>query len=685
MNVTVDDLVDMASRVLTELGPVTEEQLEDALADRGADPDDADVCMEELLDAGDDLLVTLLDDRWAWLPALLAGRVFTHRVTGSELEHDVLAVTPDLSPVIGVFDSEEYQHRLIDGAPVDYVFAQLDADTLTERGIPLELVDDGALLLPPGYLRERGCREGDVIALGVGQEGLRCEVVAAPLGPLTAFGERLEAVLALDPTPPVLLDMAIWTACADDPALFTEPLPPLAEAVDACGFSRADEWLGPRGFDVPHWQMAQQRAAIARLYNLDYDEAFAVLTLSALYHRAQDKAAATDDGHGDEAKSVARVMVAFLADPVVAEAVLAETIGPGRDGAEALVSFVETLEPLAPRTARPALLWLRGKAYERLGDVVRAETDYEAARAMDPQYPLALVELARYAGDRSDADRAIDLLRLAGASPQDSRIQVLSLFQAAPRPGIGRNDPCWCGSGRKYKKCHLHNERVPLEERALWLCCKAVTFVTADPWREVLIEAGRLRAQYEDDPGSLAGRMTDPLVSDLVLFEGGAFAEFVATRGGLLPDDERRLAEQWLLIDRSVYEVEDAPTDADLTMRDVRTGDSYRVRDRTTCPLPRKGELVCARVVPVGDTMQVFGSIEPVALQDRDELIALLDSRPDHMRLIEFLTRRFAPAEISNSEGDPLVPHEATLYTADPMGFAAHTGSDAGQRQVHDL
>jgi preprotein translocase subunit SecA len=20
---------------------------------------------------------------------------------------------------------------------------------------------------------------------------------------------------------------------------------------------------------------------------------------------------------------------------------------------------------------------------------------------------------------------------------------------------IGRNDPCWCGSGKKYKKCHL--------------------------------------------------------------------------------------------------------------------------------------------------------------------------------------------------------------------------------------
>ncbi len=22
-------------------------------------------------------------------------------------------------------------------------------------------------------------------------------------------------------------------------------------------------------------------------------------------------------------------------------------------------------------------------------------------------------------------------------------------------PKLGRNDPCWCGSGKKYKKCHL--------------------------------------------------------------------------------------------------------------------------------------------------------------------------------------------------------------------------------------
>src|SRR5689334_10413903 len=26
-------------------------------------------------------------------------------------------------------------------------------------------------------------------------------------------------------------------------------------------------------------------------------------------------------------------------------------------------------------------------------------------------------------------------------------------------PKIGRNEPCWCGSGKKYKRCHLTRER----------------------------------------------------------------------------------------------------------------------------------------------------------------------------------------------------------------------------------
>ncbi|MGH9723128.1 MAG: SEC-C metal-binding domain-containing protein [Bryobacteraceae bacterium] len=37
---------------------------------------------------------------------------------------------------------------------------------------------------------------------------------------------------------------------------------------------------------------------------------------------------------------------------------------------------------------------------------------------------------------------------------------TLDPFEAEPRPApIGRNDPCWCGSGKKYKKCHMEEDQ----------------------------------------------------------------------------------------------------------------------------------------------------------------------------------------------------------------------------------
>jgi len=29
-----------------------------------------------------------------------------------------------------------------------------------------------------------------------------------------------------------------------------------------------------------------------------------------------------------------------------------------------------------------------------------------------------------------------------------------------PKKKIGRNDPCWCGSGKKYKRCHYGRESM---------------------------------------------------------------------------------------------------------------------------------------------------------------------------------------------------------------------------------
>jgi hypothetical protein len=40
-----------------------------------------------------------------------------------------------------------------------------------------------------------------------------------------------------------------------------------------------------------------------------------------------------------------------------------------------------------------------------------------------------------------------------------------------PAAKPGRNDACWCGSGRKYKKCHLPEDEKKAEARSCALNC----------------------------------------------------------------------------------------------------------------------------------------------------------------------------------------------------------------------
>jgi uncharacterized protein YecA (UPF0149 family) len=48
----------------------------------------------------------------------------------------------------------------------------------------------------------------------------------------------------------------------------------------------------------------------------------------------------------------------------------------------------------------------------------------------------------------------------AAAQPQQQQARGSAAAEAKPEPvrvavKLGRNDPCWCGSGKKYKNCHL--------------------------------------------------------------------------------------------------------------------------------------------------------------------------------------------------------------------------------------
>ena len=670
--------------ILAGHGPLHESDIVRRLRDSGiADPD---AVLDEALDETECPARQLVDDRWVWLPTVLAGRVFTHRVGADELAHDVLTVTPDLDPITALCEHEQYQ-RLADGSAARVVLAGFDEQLLEQRGIPPEVLDPlGALLLAPGTLRALGVAEGDLVGVRLTGRGLVVERVTA-VAQAQAVGARLAATL--DAHEPVYFDAAVWTACVEDPAMFTEPLPPLREIVDDYGLAHRGEWLAPDGFDFDRWHFERRCAVLAERHDLDPDDAFVLHTLVTLCDQMELmlKAAGADeppeDAFADAAEDAEAPEVdgfteligelgGELADPRLAELLVAETVGTGRVGAAALGMFAEVLEPKMPRAARVACRWLRAVALERIGDIEAAERELLTAESMDPDWPLPLFELARFASDRGDAERGLSLLHRAGAGADHPLVELLQQHRAQPHRDLGRNQPCWCGSGRKYKKCHLGREELPLAGRVGWLYMKATQHALLTGWSELLAEVGYERGRYaDDDPDALDAALADPLVLDAVLFEGGAFADFLQVRGSLLPADERLLAEQWLLVDRSVFEVEQVRPGRGVTVRDVRTGERHDVRERTASRLLKPGQLICARVVPAGDTMQFFGGAEPVGLHERDALIDLLDSGPDAVTLVAQLSRRFAPRTLANTEGDPLVICEATVRVGDPSGIVA--------------
>ncbi|ULN30125.1 SEC-C domain-containing protein [Mycolicibacterium smegmatis] len=646
-------VTDAVARILAEQGPLHTDEIERLLQASG-EPVPEPVVDELSMPVG-----MLVDDRWVWLPTVLDGRVFTHRLSAHEVAHDMLDAAVDLDPVSDLFHLDEYL-RLADGSPVSFAVADYDDELLEDRGIPLELAgESGVVLLAPRTLAALKAAEGDLVGLRLTDQGLALETIETVVD--ADIGNRLAEVLPGDE--PTFVDAAALTLCAEDPTVFVEATAPLSEVIREAGLAYSDGFIAPAGFDFGRWRFETACHRSADTHGLDPDDAVALQTLIMALEQLTVDA---------DSLPLLRRAGAALENPVVADALVEKTVDAGRGSPESLSRLTEALEAQVPRPARAAVRWLRATALERAGDIAAAERELLAAETMDTEWPLTLVDLAHIASDRGDAERALALLRRAGFPPDHPNVQFLQRYLVAPRPDLGRNEPCWCGSGRKYKKCHLGNEQLSLEERAAWLYSKAAQHVSETHWHGMLLELALERSRYADDlHDAIAEAMSDPLVMDALLHEGDAFADFLRVRGPLLPDDERALAEQWLLVDRSVFEVQAVRPGETVTVRDVRTGDRHEVRERLASREVKPGELLCARVLPTGSIMQFFGGIERVSLGERDELIELLDSRPDEVTLVAALTRRFAPPTLTNTEGDLLMVCEAAVRFADPAALDA--------------
>jgi len=93
-----------------------------------------------------------------------------------------------------------------------------------------------------------------------------------------------------------------------------------------------------------------------------------------------------------------------------------------------------------------------GDVYRELAEADAAEAYYRRSLAIAPTASMRSEAALRIASLLLDSGRAAEAV--AFLAQQRALPSAPSDNAAAQVPVVGRNDPCPCGSGKKYKKCH---------------------------------------------------------------------------------------------------------------------------------------------------------------------------------------------------------------------------------------
>lgn len=601
------------------------------------------------------------------LGTLLSGAVFTHRVTQSELERGMLDAHPDFAAVAW---HEVEPWRLGDGL-LDLALPELDEGA----------AEFGSLIGPDGWLD--GFEPGDLVALRCTDGEARVERIdEAELASDADLVEALRGAFAYEGVEGEADDEADRAEAADDPdadrtegaddpdddqdvdrddehdgddgevlgeaiaalvfdvmcadaEAFRRPVRPLGELLADAGLEAVGDWCGPVGTD---WlapaagHEVSELARVANRYDLEdccLHELYVTLEAWNELVTATDPHDATDNIEWD-------LVVAALAHGYAAAAFADYVLRANEELPERFDDFVGALRLVGERQFAAAIDYVTARKFEQLGETVLAEQALLDAAAADPHYEPAVQDLAWYASDRGDAERAVLLLRRVGFTDDDADVDFLSSMR--PRRNVaGRNERCPCGSGRKYKDCCARNPRLSLEDRADWLLFKLSQYMRR-PRSEPIVRWLAAVTAPDDEAFPRVYQSDAPV--DLAVFDGGMGAEFLAQRGALLPDEDRALLESWLAQPRKLFEVAEVEASAydgrTLVLRDTTDSSSVTV----TAPADQHcepGDLMWARVVAVGDRNRLVGVPLVASPDERPLLEELVASEPQVMQLAMWL------------------------------------------------
>jgi SEC-C motif len=476
------------------------------------------------------------------------------------------------------------------------------------------------------------------------------------------------------------IENLVWEALAHDPGAFRAGVVPRFDILlVAAGLERQDDTIARTGFDWMALHRWRTRNRLRDLFKVPDDRlelaeaAVLVGTLAAAGH--PHPFGPTDSETG------AFLCAHALADPDVAPGVVSELRFQELSDTD-LVRYASLVRDNTGERDHAGADWLTGVALDSLGQPAEAEAALRRAAAAG--HTLALLDLAGFEADRGDATAAWAALQSSGVDLEDEplALEVGGYAHHRPNAPVGRNEPCPCGSGRKYKTCHSGKETISLVDRGPWLYAKAQRFLRDRDTDYLANSLVAIVADASDRGHAFASEFAEgKMLDDIALCEGVMFEEFLAQRSAILPADEALTAGQWALTERSVFEVIETGPDQ-IVLRDIRHGETITVTNTTPGDHTRPGMYLLGRPLPIDDTWRAYTGfilLPPVML---DYALHVLDNG-DPDEIAGLIGSTFAPPKLSNTDGEPISIHEIT-WTVQDRKTAATALSAAGLNRDGD-
>lgn len=325
----------------------------------------------------------------------------------------------------------------------------------------------------------------------------------------------------------------------------------------------------------------------------------------------------------------------------------------------------------------PGLHVGHGNVLRRLKRFAAAEASYRRALELDPDAAEAHASLAELAAERGDfleaarrMERCVQALprrhfyrlpadaldgfceqvredlvalrRLAGLGTGEvDSPSVEQRGAAAARPVVGRNAPCPCGSGKKFKKCCLGRGSSGRpsdpassdpgsgadDELKQYLAGVAARVPRGEQERARAL-FGEVCAGSEEEAAN-AVAFFDWFIHDYRLSTSGRtlVEEVLLEHPPALSPEARTLLEAWRDVPVRLYEVIAVEPGVGMTLRDLFGSAAHRIREVRGSRCVARWDVVAARLIPIGGELRVSATVLVFRPEEKQQLLEKVETR----------------------------------------------------------